>query len=231
MSDIFTNVEVTNVDAKLDDLVGEGKRFADANALLKGKLEADAFIQRLQAEAEEMRKQIGKAQTLDEIMTQIKAANPTPPVPAQPLTTPEKPDADPAKLTEIVSDLFAKRDAEARIKANRDLVEKTLREKWGADANLNLNKRASELGVTVDYLRTVANDSPAALFEILGVNRQAAPAPTPAAPRGVHVPPSQVNGRDQAFYENLKRTNPSEYFSPKVQNQMYKDLFAAFSKE
>src|SRR5688500_13285080 len=53
------------------ELVGEGKKFKDHKSLAKGKAESDAFISHLQKELAEMREELNKRITFEDLMTKI----------------------------------------------------------------------------------------------------------------------------------------------------------------
>ena len=232
MDNLFQPVDIQTNDATdpYEALVGEGKKFADAKALAKAKLEADSFIEQLKREADEMRKEVSSKATIDEIMTQIRALSPRPPQVEQPQTPPNANTATPEELETVVAKLLEKRTIEDRVKSNRQLVEEKLAEKWGADAQVNLNRKAKELGVTLESLQKMALETPTVLFAALGLNGPTTQVAPPVAPRSTQrVPeaPDVINGRrTKAFYQAMKQRNPTEYFSAKVRQQEMKDALA-----
>lgn len=226
MTDIFQPVDPTNVpDNAYEALVGEGKKFKDNEALAKSKYESDAFIKKLQSELEEMRGELGRKQSLEEIKTQIlEGIRQKEPTPNQPPQEPEKKELDPSKIEDLVKDFYTRTETEKKIKSNRDKVTETLVEKFGDDAQVELNRKARELSVSLSYLQKIADESPAAFFRLIGVDTQAQQRPSAPAPRGTSsVQPQDSSVRNKAYYDKLKAQNPKEYFSSKVQNEMYKD--------
>lgn len=230
MDDIFTppDDQTTIPENAREILVGEGKKFKDDEALAKGKLEADNYIKQLQRELSEIREHQAKSQTMEEIKTQIldslKEKTPVQP----PVTPPANGQNDSVNVEELVNTLLEKKDVERRVQSNREAVSKTLQEKFGSDAQLILNQKAKELNVTLDYLAKVANESPSAFFRLVGLDApnqsvQAVPAPrasqTAPLPQGAGV-------RNKAHYDKIRAQNPTEYFSQKVQMQMYKDAMS-----
>lgn len=222
MSDIFAPIEVqtTDVENPFDNLVGEGKKFATKDDLAKAKIASDAFIEQLKREAAELREQVKSQQTMDEILTKIRSASaPTPPAtPAEPPAPTAQPD-----IKETVASLFKEQEAQRQIQNNQQVVEAKLREKWGADAQVNLNQKAKELGVAPSYLLSIAQQSPSLFFATLGIDQKASTQTLPAPRTSVQTPQPQSGERTKSHYDRLKATNPTEYFSPKVQNQMMKD--------
>ena len=98
-----------------------------------------------------------------------------------------------------------------------------------AEANIKLNQKARELGLTVVDLKRQAQDNPVVFYRLMGINDRPAPTPTPPAPRNQQQTPvtPTTATRDRAFYEKLKATNPKQYFSPEMLQQRYRDEFNA----
>ncbi len=231
MTDLFTSVDIPTNDVTdpLEALVGEGKKFKDTAALAKSRLEADTFIDQLQRENRELREKTSSQATVDEIMTHIRALAPKPPV-VEPSQTPQNQNqATPDDITRLVSEALQKRTAEERLASNRRLVEEKVLERWGSDAQINLNKKAKELGVSIEHLQKLALETPSIFFEVTGLNRTAtSPAPLVAPRSQNQIVPQNSDGskRNKAFYDGLKARDFQTYISPKVQNQMMKDALA-----
>lgn len=232
MDNLFAPIDVQTKDE--DNLDSIAQKFGvtatpENEKLLRAKKEADTFIEQLKREADEMRKEVSSKATIDEIMTQIRALSPRPPQVEQPQTPPNANTATPEELETVVAKLLEKRTTEDRVKSNRQLVEEKLAEKWGADAQVNLNRKAKELGVTVDHLKSLALESPSVLFAALGFNSATTQVAPPVAPRSTQrLPetPGSDGKRTRAFYQALKQRNPNEYFSPKIRQQEMKDALA-----
>ena len=232
MTDLFTPVDTDQIDqdpkATLAKKFGDGTTI-DVDKLATAKLEADNFIKQIERENAELRKEVSSKATIDEIMTQIRELAPKPPVSQQQPQAPQTPGSgNPEELETVVTTLLAKRQAEERARANRDLVEQKVLEKWGADAQLNLNKKAKELGVSLAYLQQIATDSPSAFFTLTGLNTVVVPPPATPAPRSGFQPPAPADAgkRTKSYYDRLKATNPTEYLKKSVQQQYYKDAMS-----
>lgn len=229
MTDIFTpvDIETQEIDNPYEALVGDGKKFKTNDDLAKAKLESDRFIKQLLSEQAELRQEVSQKATIEEIMTQIKNMS----QPSQVQSPHERPQesgtgADTPDLENLVSQLFEKRTAAEKLNANKTAVHNKLTETWGADAQINLNKKANELGVSLEYLARISQESPSAFYRLVGLDAQPKNiAAVPTAVRStVNTPINSGSGeRTKAHYDNLKRVNPTEYFSAKIQNQMYKD--------
>src|SRR4051812_39958036 len=96
MSDIFGGEPPATPAVRAEDLVGEGKKFKDIDALAAGKLESDRFIEQLKAEKADAEARASRAveveaelQKLREDLIARKAPEPVgkPTQPSQPATT------------------------------------------------------------------------------------------------------------------------------------------------
>jgi hypothetical protein len=228
MDNLFTPTDPTTIpENAYEVLVGEDKKYKDNEALARSKMESDNFIRNLQRELKELRDASSKAATLEEVRTtllaELKASKDTSLV--QPPVTPPEPDDNP-DIETIVSTLLEKKDQERRRMSNQEKVTKTLQDRFGEDAQAHLSQKAKELSVSLDYLAKVANESPEAFFRLVGIDAPKtatglpAPRPTQAAP----LPQGGV--RNKSYYDKLKASNPTDYFSQKTQMQMYKDWMA-----
>lgn len=233
MTDLFQPLNVETNDtivATFEALVGDGKKFKTADDLAKAKAESDRFIQQVQRENDELRKEVASKQTIDEILTKVREMSNQPQIAQPPVTPPANSDSGKeVDIESVVATLLQKREVENTVKSNTEIVSKVLTEKFGADAQIHLNKKASELGVSLDYLRRIAIESPKAFFSLIGVSEvrpQTQPVAAPRAP-GQSAPPQAHDGtRNKNYYDSIKAKNPTEYFSSKTQQQMYKDAMA-----
>lgn len=225
MTDIFTDIDIetNDVDVSFDTLVGDDKPYKTPDDLAKAKRHADLHIKRLEAEAAEIRQELNKQLTMEELLTQIKTIQtPTPPSNLQ--VPPTNTELQTPDINELVRKALESQTSEARKKANEAQVTSKLAERFGSEAQSYLNKKASELGVTIEYLRSQAQENPAVFYRLVDLDRQAQPAPTAVAPRsGQTVQPSQGE-RDKKYWDKVKSTNPKEYFSPEGYKQRYRDM-------
>lgn len=229
MTNLFEQVDVQdqeNAPVELSALVGPDKKYKTEADLVKAVYEKDRFITQLQSETAGLRQEVQKQTTMEELLTQVRSSlNPPAPPPSQP----QAPSQDQTPNVEsIVSSLLEQKEKERKIQNNKQLVEQKLLEKFGADAQLHLNKKAKELSVPLEYLAKVANEAPSAFFQLIGLQDNT-PAQPFSAPRSTQSAPHQdASGkRDKKYYDNLKNTmKASDYWSPKIQNQLMKDALA-----
>lgn len=226
------NTDVTTI--TLDSLVGDDKKFKTPDDLARAKFESDRVILAREREMAELREELAKRKTTEELFEQIKQR--TPPVERQ--ATEDQPPAVTPPLTD--EDLAARiraitqQDSVAqRTQKNLEDVTAGLVELYGDEdkANEVVKRRAQELGVPVTFLEDVAKQGPTAFFATLGVQ---SPKGTPGAPRSDVNTASFSENRGgpkpgtYGYYQALAKTmKPEEYFSPRIQNQLMKDAFAA----
>jgi len=231
MENLFTPVDVdqTIPENAFETLVGEDKKFKDPEALAKAKLQSDAFIEQLKHENAELREATQKAMTLEEIKTMITsqfkpAQDPQTPN-GQPPATPPAPKVNDSDLENLVASLLEKKESERRAKTNQEKVTEVLRTKYGTDAQMILNQKAKELNLPLEYLSKVANDSPTAFFRLIGAEESVSQPPVGASPRSTQTAPVVSNDLE-AYWSNMKKNNPREYFNQENTMKRYKDAMA-----
>lgn len=157
----------------LETLVGEGKKFSDAEALAKGKLAADEHIANLNAQLEALKAQVASgasvsAEALDKILTEIKQSKQTVTNPStssdngnQSVKAPTE-----AEIVAIVNRQHEMR-AQAQVRAETlGKVEKV----YGSKSGEFLTKVADETGFSLDQLKALAGTNPSAFLRIANLN-------------------------------------------------------------
>jgi hypothetical protein len=225
----MTNVFDSTTTESVDPIAYAKEKFKneqgeiDLAKLAAAKLESDKFIERIQRENEELRGEVKTRIGLEEFLTKVnqpKNEN----VPNPDGNQPKKDEPAPVDIEQLVKQHLTQAQAEERQKNNQKRVNETLTKVWGNDTQKNFTQTASTLGISVDRLREIAAESPEAFFRLANVNT------TPSAPNVGNAPVSTVHlsndgsgERDQKFYQNLKKTDPNSYYSPKTQMQMHQD--------
>lgn len=213
----------------LEDLVGEGKKYATTEDALKSVPDKEFHIQRLERQAEEMRQAMreleekaNSGKTLEEVLERLNKEQDT-----TRHTTEESNQPDVSvferKLEELQSQIpntYKQLRAQEQAEANEREVHTALTQRYGDRARDILHQRAQELGVSVARMKEMAQESPRAVLELFpqkGAN--------PGQPSGDLNTGSQERSAGRTFkdYQKLRRENPSEYFSPKVQRAMMQD--------
>lgn len=232
MEEIFSEVpeNVQTIDEHknyLEELVGDGKKFKTPEDLAKGKFLADQTVEVLKAKLDEMKKELNTRMSLESFKTELEALR-QPREEAPPAVTPDaNPILDDSKLESMLEALLSKKEAQRRAETNKEKVTRVLSEQFGEQANLVINRKAQEVGMTVPELRDLAYRSPSAFFRLVGVTETERNPDRPLIPQSSVHPDNQsspVHGRK--YYEELKRTNPKVYFNEKTTIQMMKDMAA-----
>ena len=201
--------------AGLHDLVGPDKKFKTVDDLVRGKLEADAFIEKLKEENEEARQELSKLSekatseaTIKDLMKLIKTQNSAEEEGNQSISEEELS----KKVLEIIRGDELKRTAET----NRERGERLVLEKVGGDveaAEQLKTMRAKELGISKETLASLSEESPAAFAKIMGIeepNRTVSQSPT--ALQGINNesmpsgPQLEIDGhKTNAWYDQKRK--------------------------
>jgi hypothetical protein len=213
-----------------EELVGEGKKFKTPEELARGKAESDRFIARLLEEKKQLAEDLNARMRLEEVLDRM-----TNPGNNQPVRTPVQPDpdndgqdkrtVDPVAIAKQVREELIREQQDAVRLQNIQDVKAKLAETWGPGFAQKLDETAKSLGMTREQINQVAMDTPKAFFKLVGAD-------APKAQTDLFTPPSSsVNApfqpgtseRNYAYYQKLRKTDPTAYHSPSVQMQEYKD--------
>jgi hypothetical protein len=246
MTTLFTNdpstvsTETTVIDTAnaLEALVGDGKKFKDAEALAKGKLEADRHIAQTHGEnkalrdrVKELEGQLSEKKTMEEFLEEfrrdpkdIDESGTTPSTPN--LTTP-RPNTE-QDIDKLIDEKLEEKRRREAAQNNVSVVANELSKVWGPSYQEKLASVAKELGLSHEFLGGIAEKSPKAFLELVGVNKKA-----PVNDPNVDVPPRTTlnqglnlqgtSARNQAFYDKLKKSDPKTYYSEKITAQRHRD--------
>jgi hypothetical protein len=227
-----TQTETPPQESFLQKLVeAKGENWKDPEVLAKGKLEADGYIKTLEDQLatmrEDMNKQDYQAQLLEQL--QNKAAETTTAQTATPNnngstetqnTTASLSEND---LESLVEKTLVKREQDSVIKQNLSQVDQELEKSFGTEAAATVQEKAKELGMSMERLRDIAAESPSAFFTLIGQPQKTFSPMVQGSVRTEGVNMQASNVRNWSYYQNLRRENPNQYYSPKVQQQMIQD--------
>ena len=227
-----TQTEAQPQESFLQKLVeAKGDNWKDPEVLAKGKLEADGYIKNLEDQIaqmrEDMKKQDYQAQILEQL--QNKAAETTTAQTAMPNdngstetqnTTASLSEND---LESLVEKTLVKREQDSVIKQNLAQVDQELVNSFGTEAEATVRKKAEELGMSLSRLRDIAAESPTAFFSLIGQPQKTFSPMVQGSVRTEGVNMQASNTRDWNYYQKLRRENPNQYYSPKVQQQLIQD--------
>jgi hypothetical protein len=241
-TDLFDNVSNEDTDpiddsqqgSFLEQLVGDGKKFADAEALAKGKHESDAFIETLKREQAELRRELDTRLSLEEFLDQQK----TTPASGTPITPEGKSGAENVEslskeqIATIVRDALIHEKTNATQSENLAYARQELIKQYGSGYADKLNKVAASLDLDKDFLNNMAATKPKAFLRL--VAQEAKEVVTSVAPprSSVRTVAATTSGlKNQAYYNQIKKSDPKYYWSAECsaeRHQMAQKLGPAF---
>lgn len=144
--------------------VGEHSGYKSVEELVKGKAEADKFIERLKAEAKEREELIAQLQKNNTIVEELKRIRSINMNTENTNTHDVNEDAMKQIALKVMQEENAIRVAEENLSTCRKAVS-TL----NSDVELAMKNKAQELGCTVEYLEGIAKTSPKAFKSMFGI--------------------------------------------------------------
>ena len=215
----------------LDKLVqAKGENWKDPEVLAKGKLEADGYIKNLEDQLSQMREDLKKQEYKNEVLDQLqsKAAETTAASNGEPNNSSTEEQNTTANLSEedlksLVEQTLSQREKNALIQSNLELVDKELEGSFGTEAKAQIEKKAAELGMSIDRLRDIAAESPNAFFALIGEPKKVNNPLVTGSVRTEGVNMQASAERDWNYYQKLRRENRNLYYTPKVQQQLMDD--------
>lgn len=226
----------------LAELTGPGGKFdrtkyqSDADmykAIAKGKAHSDLYVDHLKARHDElrtdwskMREEYNAGPKLKELIDQLAAKQHTNVEP--PERNDDKPVFDPTQIESLVEAKLSQAEQKRKEEANYKMVESKLKESLGVNYQQVLKQQVDQLGLDKDFINDLARKHPQVLFKTLGLDQQ--------AKENFQTPPQSSQRRDpfapntpkrtNAYYQKMRKEQPSLYRDPKIQDQMFKDALA-----
>lgn len=219
MSDVFNtgaNQDASSTPTNpVDELVGEGKKFKDLNALAKAKIESDKFIDHLKTEYDNLRSDFVALTTRLEVE---RATNDTR-EPVQPATPKVPTEVEIASTVEkIVKGLADKKV----IDENRATASNKMKEVYGDNAVAHLHQKATELGMSVNALADVASRSLPAFYTLVGISTSNPVNTGNGFQSTITVPPNPTKtGMSWEDYQKVRREDPNRYYSVPFQQELH----------
>lgn len=234
-NDLFTADDTT---VSFDQLVGEGKRYANGDILAKSKIEADKAIKLREQELAELRAELNTRLSLEEFLAKTSANVSTqgnnPPVEQTPQKVEATPSVSKDEVMNLVREALSTEKTKQTVSQNVDSVRSTLQKQWGNNWNKHLEDKVTELGIGKEFLSDIAGRSPQAALALLGVSSQENKKPTnPNAgmppQSGMSALPSAgddyTNGvRNRNYWEKLRASDPKTYHSKEKVLERYNDM-------
>lgn len=226
--DLFAIDQLPTIDPNKDyysELVGEGLKYKDKEALGRSRIEADIHIARLEDEQKRIRAELATRIDYETFLDQLKTSS---------LNSQGNPPVEPPKdqntslTTEAIERLLeqklTQREQEMTASQNFNLVDKKLSESWGPNYAQRLKQQAQELGVSEQFIKNVAAANPKALYRLVGIDE------TPKRDQSFQAPPKNefsfsgtpsTSKRGFSYYDEMYKKDPKQFFSSKIQNEIF----------
>lgn len=224
------------------ELVGEDKPFKTNQDLAKGKAESDAFIENLQVENAELRKQAASAVTMQEFLDKLEKPAIKPIIGDKPVDNQEQNNQPDDKNKEnnnqrtlseedIVRVLEGREQNKTKA-SNLNSVKEVLQKVWGSNYLNTLQAKVAEMGVSQDFLDNMAATSPKAFLKLLDVEeafnqkQEELSVFTPKRQSvNTQANQQQVNNSPKTLKEFRKAfPKDRDYYTPRVQNAMARTI-------
>ena len=214
----------------------KGDQWSDPEVIAKGKIDSDNHIQNLEEQLAKMREDLNKQEYSKELIERLQERQ----APEAPAGNPEEsatsgdanqgntnPGVSEDQLKTLVEQTITSREQQNTEAQNVSQVDAYLEETFGTDAKGHVEGKAKELGMSVQRMRALAAESPAAFLALIGEAPEEPFRPmVQGSTNSGSLPNSGSSGqgeRNFAFYEAMRRSDKRRYFSPQVQQQMVAD--------
>lgn len=226
MTDLFnddgSNIEPAATDNVLEQLVGDGKKYKDAEALAKSRIAADNHIAKLEREQAELRKEMENRLSLEEFLDQQKqlVARGTDDN-HQEERTENVEGLTKEQVADLVRSAITKEKTEATQNENFEYVRSELTKVYGDNFADKISRRATQLRMSKEVLNAMALNHPHAFLELMKPQgTQQVDNVTP--PNSSVRVPTGPTGKGKSYYDNLRKTDFRKWMSPEIQNEMDK---------
>ena len=210
----------------------KGEQWRDPQVVAKGKLEADAYVKQLESQLAEIREEMGKQDYSKELLEALKNKAPESTNGQSPQSNNDNGGTTQSQTNSALSDEQIKRLVETalteREKTNTStqnitLVEQKMSEAFGTEAQAKVQEKAKELGLSLQRMQEIAAESPTAFLSLIGDKAKELQPIVKGTIRTEGVNMQASSERNFGFYQELRRKNRKQYFSPEVQRQMFQD--------
>ena len=208
------------LEAKIEELKGTPN-----DELAKSKAHADHFIEFLKEQNADLKGELDKRLTAEATLDAIKdRQDQEPKVSEEPTSS----GLNPEDVKNLVKDTIDQTNEEAVQSKNVATVDTKLKEIYGDKAQEFVDNKAKELGLSKTELGQMAARSPSAFLNAVGVGEKNQVSDVPISKSTVN-PENLVNESSVAqpgthwYYRELRQSNPGKFYSPKVQQQLFKD--------
>lgn len=207
----------------LDQLVGEGRPFADLEALAQSKYQGNLHSRNLETEQAALRADLETRMNYEEFLEQFREKAPINAGNHTALTGQTNPQTPTLQDIERIVEQREQRKAQ---ESNLNNALAKYAEANGPNSALKLKQQATELGMSEQQLKDMAAANPKLFYKATGVDETRKVESFQAPPRTMvnseTFTPTNTVSNEAAYFKNLYNTKPNEYWSPAVQNKLHK---------
>lgn len=207
-----------------DQLVGEGKPFADAEAFARSKIESNVTIREREDELARLRADLETRMNYEEFLEHFKEKAP---INTGNHTVPTgQPNPQTPPTLQDIERIVEQRDQRKALENNLNTALGKYAEANGPNFALKLKQQATELGMSEQQLKDMASVNPKLFYKATGVdeNRKTENFQTP--PRTMvnseTFTPNTTRSNEAEYFKTLYKEKPLEYWSPANQNKIMK---------
>lgn len=215
-----------------EQLVGEGLKFKDNEALARGKWESDLYVKHLEKRLDEaredymnLREEYNAGPKLRELIDQLSTTQPPQSRITQSNEENKPVEFDLSQVESLVAKKVQEIESSKKQSENFRTVQNKLKERFGDNYSAVLKQQVESLGLTPEFADSLAKQHPAVFMKTFGLEDQPKRESFQAPPRSVqsdNFTPS-TNKRTWSYYQKMRKEQPDLYRDQKTQVQMHKD--------
>lgn len=180
------------------------QKFNDVDSALTSIPHAQKHISSLEGENAELKHELEKRKTAEELLEAIKQSG-------EGKETPSSPALDEAQLAALVDSRLNAQQTEATQKTNLQEVTLQMKEKYGDKAESTFYDTAKSLGMSMDAVNTLAKKSPEAVLKLMGVEATASHIPEKSSSSiNTETLKPQESGKDLKFKPGQSMTDMTD---------------------
>lgn len=207
----------------------KGDKWRDPEVIAKGKIDADAYIEQLKTQVEELRKLAERGAKVEDLVAkldqkaaQTTSANSQASNPGGATATDTKSAISEEDIQSLVEKTLNQRETKQTLDQNINQVDQQLKEMFGTEAGSKLKEKSTQLGLSLEELKNVASKSPTAFFTLIGEQPKEFRPMTSGSIRTEGVSNQQSAGtRNNSYYQKMRKENPRLF--NQSQQQMVQD--------
>lgn len=233
--DLEDEIEVETIIPDDEPLKPFMEKYHDQKGVAKAIVEKDTFINKLKRENAELRAENLTRSKVEETVDRLLSSRATPS--SEPaVTDPANPtnEGKPTGLTEEqVLKMIEATEAQKKSAENVNLTKKLMVEAFGAGWQNILVQRAKDLGESKEFFDVLAQRNPQAVLKLVGAPEVQGEKKQPSLFNGgLNTTSDMLKGgnagtlRNQAYYDNLRKTMKVNFLPSNLQAQMHKDAIA-----